>query len=86
MSFEVIFVRFLQYKLTELISLSLSLSSNDDKRVVTDDQIHTLVYGHVQLVLPNKPMSNIEIINAAKRPCISVFKGVLFLRYPLMRE
>ena len=44
------------------------------------------MYGHVQLVLPNKPVSKIDIINDAKRPCISVFKVVLFLRDLLMRE
>ena len=64
----------------------IALSSDDDKRVVMADGIHTLAYGHTDLkelylkmsynetpnilvdsvVLPNKPLSNLEIIDGAK--------------------
>ena len=70
---------------TEEINM-IALSSDDDKRVIMADGIHTLAYGHTKLqncnykmsyneipnilvdsvVLPNKPLSNLEIIDAAK--------------------
>ena len=63
-----------------------ALSSDDDKRVIMADGIHTLAYEHTNLkncnkkisyneipnilvdsvVLPNKPLSNLEIIDDAK--------------------
>ena len=69
------------------------LSSDDDKRVIMADGIHTLAYGHTNLrcydeipnivvdsvVLPNKPLSNIEIIDAANKLSLYGFRSV-FLR------
>ena len=64
----------------------IALSSDDDKRVIVADGLHTLADGHKKLkklqlkkmsyndirnilvdsvVLPNKPLSNLEIIDAA---------------------
>ena len=78
----------------------IALSSDDDKRVIVADGIHTLAYGHTNLkkivikkmsyneipnvlvdgiVLPNKPLSNLEIIDAIKRLSLYGFRGV-FLR------
>ena len=66
----------------------IALSSDDDKRVIMADGIHTLAYGHGKLikivikkiiyngipnilidsvVLRNKPLSNLEIVDAAKK-------------------
>ena len=78
----------------------ISLSSDDDKRVIMTNGIHTLAYGHTNLkkivikilsyneipnilvdsvVLPNKPLSNLEIIDTAKQLSLCGFRGV-FLR------
>ena len=64
----------------------IALSSDDDKRVIMANEIHTLAYRHTKLkkivikrisynvipnilfdsvTLPNKPLSNLEIIDAA---------------------
>ena len=79
----------------------ISLSSDDDKRVIMADVIHTLAYGHTNLkncnskmnlnmiptilvdcfVLPNKPISNHEIIDAAKKLSLDGFRGVFFARH-----
>ena len=75
-------------------------SSDDDKRIIMADGLHTLAYGHTNLkkncndkmsyneipnilvdsvVLSNKPLSNLEIIDAAKKLSLCEFRGV-FLR------
>ena len=75
----------------------IALSSDDDKRVIMADGIHTLAYGHTNLkeivnkkmsyneipdilvdsfVLPNKPFSNLEIIDAAKKLSLYGFRMV----------
>ena len=74
----------------------ISLSSDDDKRVIMADGIHTLAYGHTNfkncnykmsfnmipnilidnVVLPNKPLSNLEIIDAVKKLSLDGFRGV----------
>ena len=80
------------------------LSSNDDKRIVIDFQIHTLVYVHIKfkkglkmsynvipnilvdgLILSNKPLSNLEIIDIAKKLSLYGFSGV-FLRDALTKK
>ena len=45
MSYEVIIMRFIRKKLIK----SPSLSSNDDKRIIMADGMHTLAYGHTNL-------------------------------------
>ena len=90
---------------TEEIS-KIALSSDDDKRVIITNGIHTLAYGHRNLkkivikkmsynetpnilvdsvVLPNKPLSNLQIIDAAKRLSVNGFRGV-FLRDTLPKK
>ena len=64
----------------------ITLSSDDDKRIIIAVGIHTLAYGYTNfkknnykmsyseipnisvdsVVLPNKPLSNLEIIDATK--------------------
>ena len=79
---------------TEIIN-KIALSSYDDKRVIIADEIHTLAYGHTNLknynelpnilvdsvVLLNKPLSNLEIIDVAKRLSLYEFRGVFFARH-----
>ena len=48
MSYEIIVMRFIPKKLMKL------LSSDDDKRVIMTDGIHTLAYGHKNLKNCNK--------------------------------
>ena len=72
----------------------IALSTDDVKWVIITDGIHTLGYGHTNLkelylkitnilvgnvVLPNKPISNVEIIDAAKTLSLYGFRWV-FLR------
>ena len=83
----------------------IALSSDDDKRVIMADGIHTLAYGHTNLkncnykmsyneipnilvdsvVLPNKPLSNLQIIDAAKKLSLCGFNGV-FLKDTLPKK
>ena len=85
--------------------IKFDLSSDDDKRVILANGIHTLAYGHANLtkcnkkksfneipnilvdsvVLPNKPLSNLEIIDAAKKLSLYGFRGV-FLRNTLPKN
>ena len=80
----------------------ISLSFDDDKRIIMADGIHTLAmviqtlkqlylkmsYNEIptilvdSVVLPNKPFSNLEIIDAAKKLSLYGFRGV-FLRETL---
>ena len=73
----------------------IGLSSEDDKRIIMTDGIHTVAYGHTNLkkviqemsyneipnilvdsvVLSNKPLSNLEIIVAAKKLSLNGFRG-----------
>ena len=70
----------------------IALSSDDDKRGIMADGIHTLAYGHTNfktivikneisnilvdsVTLPNKPLSNLKIIDAAKRLSVNGFRG-----------
>ena len=83
----------------------ISLTSEDNKRVVIADGIHTLAYGHTNLnncnkkmsfnmiqnivvdsvVLPNKSLSNLEIIDAVKKLSLNGFRGI-FLRDTLSKK
>ena len=83
----------------------IALSSDDEKRVIMADGIHTLAYGHTNLknfnkkmsyneipnilvdsvVLPNKPLLNLEIIDAAKKLSLYGFRGT-FLRDTLPKK
>ena len=81
----------------------IALSSDDDKRVIMVDGIHTLAFGHSKLkklqlqimsyneisnilvysfVLPNKPISNLEIIGAAKRLSVNGFRSIFARHSP----
>ena len=94
-------MRFIPKKL-----IKCALSSDNDKRVIMADGIHTQAYGHTKIkklqlkkmscneipnilvdsdVLPNKPLSNIEIIDAANRLSVNGFRGI-FLRDTLPKK
>ena len=81
----------------------IALTSDDDKRVIMADGIHTLAYGHTNfkkivikkvcynerpnilidsVVLPNKPLSNLEIIDDVKKLSLYGFRGVFFRDTP----
>ena len=76
---------------------TIAFSSDDDKRVIMVDGIHTLAYGHTNfkqkliykmsyneipnivvdsVSLPNKPLSNLEINDAAKRLSLNGFRSI----------
>ncbi|WAR13728.1 hypothetical protein MAR_003833 [Mya arenaria] len=62
----------------------VALSANDDKRVILEGGIQTLAYVG-KVVLPNKPLSNIELIEAVRELKIPHFRGV-FLRDTLPKR
>ena len=78
----------------------IALSSEDDKRIIMEDGVHTKAYGHYSLrennkkiviqkmsrkisvegvVLPDKPLTNFEILSVVNKLGIPNFRGV-FLR------